>query len=128
MSNYATQEKPSYEKFYKNGSSLNYTYSEFNLHAADRYFFLAHQFDVVYLFTTERLLNGTFNLMLEPLTDYDVFEVDGNNRSTYHPLVSSDYPVAYFELSEPFYHRRYEKYIDPDLSARHKSGIRACQH
>ena len=77
---------------------LDYSFADFNLTLADRHNVLAHSFDAIYLFTAERLLNGTFNLMLEPLTEYDIFEVDHMNRSTYHPLVSLKYPMSYFEL------------------------------
>ena len=68
---------------------------------------------MVNLFASHRLLNGTFDLMLEPLTDLEIFE------DNYVPLVDTKYPMAYFELNYPFYERRYEKHIDPDLSTAH---------
>lgn len=127
MSNYATyREKEKIPAHLNRAMKMyleknDFSYSEFNLTLADVHSSLAHKFDVVYLFTAERLQYGTFNLMLEPLTNYDVFEVDQNNRNTYFPLIAKKYGLSYFELDKPFYHRRYEKYIDPDLSKRHKA-------
>lgn len=68
-----------------------------------------HKFDVANLFAAESLLNGTFDLILEPLTNLEIFE------EKYFPLVDTKYPLAYFELSYPFFMRRYKNHIDPDV-------------
>ena len=75
-----------------------------------------HKFDVANLFVAERLLNGSFDLILEPLTDLEIFE------EKYFPLVDTKYPLAYFE-SDPFFMRRYEKHIDPEKSSAHQSAM-----
>ena len=96
---------------------VEFTQMDFNLKHADWQSSTVHKFDVANLFAAHRLLNGTFDLLLEPLTDLEIFE------EKYFPLVDSKYPLAYFELSKPFFMRRYEKHIDPDLSSAHQSAL-----
>lgn len=81
---------------------------------------MAWKFDAVYVFISEMLVNGTFNLLHEQLLDYDSFETR-NGHPNYFPLVNQKFPVEYFELDEgrTAKERRFEATIEPYLALQH---------